>query len=140
MPAPDFIGSVNTTDASIGLGADETGIIVDSMDMDLDNPEIAFLDRFGGETGYAVNYNPKLNFTLSGEVSDKDAGVNVITFTALASIANSDFFESTAGTYHGLDFDTAGAEVRLTSVSGSQPRGGARTITANLSRPLGFSF
>lgn len=138
MPAPSYIGSVNSTDATIGAGADETGILLNDLSVELENPEVVFRDRYSGETGYAVNFNPKLNYTVSGEVTDKDAGINVMTFVAAATPANEEFFASSTSTHNGIDF--ASADCRLTGANCAQPAGDARTITVNISRPLGFSF
>ena len=136
MPTPAFVGSVNSTDVSLGAGADESGIILGDLSYDLENPQVDFLDRFGGVTGYATNYAAAINYSVNGVVSSKAAGLNIATFTAAISLNNADFFASASSTHNGIDF--AGAEIRLVGVSGSQPQGGARTIDLSLNRPLGF--
>ena len=136
MPTPAFVGSVNSTDVSLGAGADESGIILGDLSYDLENPQVEFLDRFGGVTGYATNYAAAINYSVNGVVSSKAAGLNIATFTAAISLNNADFFASASSTHNGIDF--TGAEIRLVGVSGSQPQGGARTIDLSLNRPLGF--
>ena len=136
MPTPAFVGSVNSTDVSLGAGADESGIILGDLSYDLENPQVDFLDRFGAVTGYATNHQAAINYSVNGVVSSKAAGLNIATFTAAISLNNADFFASASSTHNGIDF--AGAEIRLVGVSGSQPQGGARTIDLSLNRPLGF--
>ena len=139
MATPSYVGAnITSTDVTIGAGADETGILLGDFSADLENPEVVFQDRYGGEIGAAVNYDPKLNYSVDGEVSDKDAGLNVATFTAAVSLANVDFFASATSSHHGLDF--ASADARLIGASFSQPRSGARTLSLNIRRPIGFAF
>ena len=136
MPSPTFVGTALGADVSIGAGADETGILLSDLSYDLENPQVDFFDRYGGTIGYATNHSAALNVSLSGQVSDKDAGVNVLTFTASCELANKEFFASANSEYNALNFATA--DTRLVSVSGSQPQGGARTIDLTLNRPLGL--
>lgn len=139
MPTPSYVGdTVNGTDATVGAGSDETGILVGDIDWSLDNPRVDFMDRYGGIVGKATNYNPTLSLTINGEVTDKDAGINVQTFVAGATIANEDFFAASGSTYHGIDFSTATSV--LEDASGSQPREGARTITTVFNRHLGLTI
>ena len=139
MATPSYVGvGVNSTDITIGASSDETGILLGDLSYDLENDAIEFRDRYNGRIGYAVNHDAALVYSLSGTVTDKDGGVNVLTFTAAASLANIDFFASSASTYNGLDF--ADRETRLVSVSGSQPQGGARTGDMTLERPIGFNI
>ena len=138
MPAATFVGvGVSATDVSIGASADETGILLGDIDYSHDNPRVDFVDRFGGVIGFARNHNSQLNLTVNGEVDDIDAGVNVASFTAAATVANENFFASATETYNTINY--AAADTILDSVSGSQPRGGARTITLNYIRPIGFA-
>lgn len=136
MPSPSFVGTALGADVSVGAGNDETGILLSDLSYDLENPQVDFLDRFGAVIGYGTNHAASLNHSLSGTVSDKDAGVNVLTFTASVELANKEFFAESSSTYNGLNFATA--DTRLVSVSGSQPQGGARTIDLTLNRPLGL--
>ena len=135
MPSPSFVGSVNSTDVSLGAGADESGIILGDLSYDLENPQVDFFDRFGAVSGYATNHQAAINYSVNGVVSDKDAGLNVATFTAAITLANADFFASASATHNGIDF--TGAEIRLVGVSGSQPQGGARTVDLSLNPPRG---
>ena len=136
MPTPSFVGSVTGKDVSLGAGADEDGIILSDFSYDLENPQVDFFDRFGAVSGYATNHQAALNYSVSGIVSDKDAGLNIATFTAAITLANKDFFASASSTHNGIDFSSS--EIRLTAVSGSQPQGGARTVDLSFNRPLGF--
>ena len=139
MAAPSYVGvGVNSTDITIGAGADETGILLGDLSYDLENDSVPFTDRFGGRIGVAINHDAALVYSLDGTVTDKDAGVNVLTFTAACSLANIDFFASSSATYNGLNFNSR--ETRLVSVSGSQPQGGARTVSMTLERPIGFNI
>ena len=96
MPAATFVGFSGTPgDLSIGATSEESGILLGDIDYSHDNPRVDFMDRFGGLIGYARNHNSQLNMTVNGEVDDKDAGVNVASFTATATLANDDFFAST---------------------------------------------
>ena len=148
MPEPSFVGSVNNKDVSLGAKEDEEGIILGDLSFDLENPQVDFFDRFGAVTGYATNHQAALNYSVSGVVSDKDAGLNVATFTAAVTLANDDFFSveqdngNTDETYHGIKFKddspAVTSAIRLVGVSGTQPQGGARTIDLSLNRPLGL--
>ncbi len=136
MPSPSFVGTALGADVSVGAGNDETGILLSDLSYDLENPQVDFLDRFGAVTGYATNHQAAINYSVSGVVSDKDAGLNVATFTAAIELGNKEFFASASSTYNNINFATA--DTRLTGVSGSQPQGGARTIDLSLNRPLGL--
>lgn len=146
MPSPTFVGSVASKDVSLGAGADEEGIILGDLSFDLENPQVDFFDRFGAVTGYATNHQAAINYSVSGVVSDKDAGLNVATFTAAVTLANDDFFSkeqdnaNTDETYNGIAFKDSNvtSAIRLVGVSGTQPQGGARTIDLSLNRPLGL--
>lgn len=146
MPSPTFVGSVASKDVSLGAGADESGIILGDLSYDLENPQVDFFDRFGAVTGYATNHQAAINYSVSGVVSEKNAGLNVATFTAAVSLANDDFFSveqdnaNTDETYNGIKFKDSGvtSAIRLVGVSGTQPQGGARTIDLSLNRPLGL--
>ena len=136
MPTPSYVGTTLGDDVSVGAGADETGILLSDLSYDLENPQVDFLDRFGGVVGYATNHQAAINMSLSGQVSAKGSGVNVLTFTASVELANKEFFASANSEYNAIDF--ASADTRLVSVSGSQPQGGARTVDITLNRPLGL--
>ena len=140
MATPSYVGvGINSTDVTIGAGADETGVLLGDLSYDLQNDAVEFRDRYSGRIGYAVNHDAAIVLSLSGcTVTDKDGGLNVLTFTAAASVTNADFFAATGSTYNGLDF--AAAETRLASVSGSQPQGGARTVDMTFERPIGFNI
>lgn len=146
MPTPSFVGSVSSSDVSLGAGADESGIILGDLSYDLENPQVDFFDRFGAVTGYATNHQAAINYSVSGVVSDKDAGLNIATFTAAVSLANDDFFSkeqdnaNTDETYNGVVFKDSNvtSAIRLVGVSGTQPQGGARTVDLSLNRPLGL--
>ena len=146
MPTPSFVGSVNSTDVSLGAGADESGIILGDLSYDLENPQVDFFDRFGAVTGYATNHMAAINYSVNGVVSSKAAGLNVATFTAAISLNNDDFFSkeqdnaNTDETYNGVVFKDSNvtSAIRLVGVSGTQPQGGARTVDLSLNRPLGL--
>ena len=136
MPTPSYVGTALGADVTVGAGSAETGILLSDLSYDLENPQVDFFSRFGSVVGYATNHAAALNYSLSGQVSDKDAGVNVLTFTASVELANKEFFASANSEYNALNF--AAADSRLVSVSGSQPQGGARTGDINLNIPLGL--
>ncbi len=136
MPTPSFVGSVSSSDVSLGAGADESGIILGDLSYDLENPQVDFFDRFGAVSGYATNHQAAINYSVNGVVSSKAAGLNIATFTAAITLANADFFASANSTHNGMNFEDS--EIRLVGVSGTQPQGGARTIDLSLNRPLGF--
>lgn len=136
MPAPSFTGFAGAQgDVSIGATSAETGIHIGDSDWSVDNPMVEFFDRWGGVIGKAVNFNSSLSLTINGEVSDKDAGVNVATFTAAATVANENSFAATGNTHHGIDFSVA--EIYLTAASGGQPRGAGRTVSLTYMKNIG---
>ena len=127
MPTPSYIGdTVSGTDASIGLGSEEVGVLIGDASYTVDNPRIEFMDRFAGVIGEAVNFNPLLTQEFSAEVLANDSGLITHTYTAAASLANDGFFEGDDGTYNGIDFSTG--TLLLGSAAGAQPRGEKRTI------------
>ena len=144
MPAPDYQGSASgagTGEESIGAGADEVGIYLGDMSYSIDNPEVEFLDRWGGVIGAAIGHNASLTLDITGEVSDIDAvgGIGVQDYESAATIANDDFFAETGSTYHGINFATNTVPYVLRSASGDQPRGGARTISCSFIRRIGMT-
>lgn len=137
MPAASFVGFSGTPgDISVGATSAETGILLGDMDYTHDNPRVDFFDRYGGIIGVARNHNAMLTLNINGEMKDIDAGLNVASFTAAATIANEEFFAASVSTYNTLDY--ANAPTLLDSVSGSQPRGGARTVSLSYFRPIGL--
>mgnify|MGYP003149764084 FL=1 len=140
MATPSYVGvGINATNVTIGAEFDESGVLLGDLSYDLQNDAVEFRDRYSGRIGYAVNHDAALVYSLTGcTVTDKDAGLNVLTFTAAVTLANADFFASSGSSHNGLDF--ADREIRLASVSGSQPQGGARTVDMTFERPIGFNI
>lgn len=147
MPAPTFVGDTltNADDVSTGVTTEEAGILTGDIDYSIDNPKVEFMDRYGGIVGKAVNHNATLSLTITGEVLDVDAtdAITLQTYTAAATLVNGDFFASSGSTHHGIDFlNGAGADSDfvLDDASGSQPRGGARTVSCTFLRHLGLTI
>ena len=139
MPAPNYVGDdINSTDVTIGAGSPETGILLGDMSYSHDNPTVEFFDRYGGVIGKATNFNPSLSIDVSGEVEDKDAGVNVDTFIAAGNLTNADFFASSSSTYNGIDYSST--TQHLSAASGSQPRGGGREVSLTYRYNLGLTI
>ena len=138
MPAPSYVGFTGAPgDVSIGASA-ETGILVGDIDFTLENPRVDFFDEYGALKGFARNHAAAYVLNVTGEVDDKNDGLNVMNMTSAVTPANLNFFASATATHHTLDFSTA--ETFLDEVSGSQPRGGARTASFTYRRHLGMDF
>ena len=136
MPAPAYIGSTETSDPTIGAVYEEAGILIGDSSYSVGNPQIEFLDRWGGVIGKATDFNGSVSISVSGEVNDGTTGVNAATFKAAATLANDGSFESATDTYHGLVFTSS--VIALTEASGTQPRGGARTVDLTYMRHMGL--
>ena len=134
MPAPSYSGTTAASDPTIGVTTAESGILVTDFSYSLENESVWFRDRWGGRIGRATDHDAALAYTLTGDVSDETAGVNLAAFDVAATLANEEFFASASSTHHALDFTTA--DTMLNGASGSAPAGSARTVTLEYIRPL----
>ena len=96
---------VSATGSQRGVTKDETGIKVESFEQDFSNPKSYLLDRFGGPVGFAIAYDPRLTFTLSGEVAGSTGLIAADFQAAYSTDQTLDTgvydFKTTSGTWSG---------------------------------------
>jgi len=118
---------VGTINANYAIAADETGVNLESIETDFQNPRAELQDRTGQTKAFAVNYDPRLIISIKGEISG-NTGHAAATFVAATTIAN-----TIAG--HGI---TAGGAY-LTTCKESQSRTGWKTLDATYTACPGIS-
>jgi len=89
---------VNATGMQFGVGSDETGLQVESVDFNYMNDEVFRLSRQGEHEGFA-HKNPRCEITINGETGT--AGLASATLAATITVANliSAHGVSTGGVY-----------------------------------------
>tara|TARA_R100000808_G_scaffold260_2_gene1554 strand:+ start:2828 stop:3238 length:411 start_codon:yes stop_codon:yes gene_type:complete len=86
MPSPTYVDGA--TGMLKGVYADEGGIKVESVEWSINDPKEYSFDRYGGHDGFAHGFNPSVEITISGEVSDTTGAVPVAQFGTAITFNN----------------------------------------------------
>ena len=86
MPAPTYVDG--SSGMLKGVESAETGIKVESIEWSIDDPKEYSFDRYGGHDGFAHGFNPSVTITVSGEISNENAGVPIAEFGTAITFAN----------------------------------------------------
>ena len=86
MPAPTYVDGA--TGMQKGVENAETGIKVESIEWSINDPKEYSFDRYGGHDGFAHGFNPSVEITVSGEVSDENSGVPIAQFGTAITFSN----------------------------------------------------
>lgn len=85
MPTPSYIQGNSLIR---GIENAQTGINIQSHSESFENPKEYILDRFGGRTGFAHDYDKSSTVTISGEVSTATDAVMSAAFGSAMTIGN----------------------------------------------------
>lgn len=111
-----------------GIASAQTDINISSYTERFENPKEYILDRFGGRTGFAHDFDPSSTVTISGEVTTDDNAVMGVAFGTALTVAN------------GIDgYDVTTGDYLLDDIEISLERGSFRSATANLTRVSGLT-
>ncbi len=125
MPAPTY---VNNSGMQKGVKNDETAIKVESVEWSIEDPKEYSFDRYGGHDGFAHGFNPSVTITVSGEVSDEDAGLCIAQFGTAITFANeTNALQADSGTTFANVPNTGGFYPE--SITFSESRDGFRSMS-----------
>ena len=133
MPTPQYIDAADGLRK--GVGSVESGIKVDSVEHSISDPKTYSFDKNGSADGFCHNYNPSITITVSGEVSNENAGLCLAQYGTAITFANANNAKLTDPIGSDSTEDSAFAGVESTggfyaeSVSFSESRDGFRTMT-----------
>lgn len=131
--SPYYINGTPTVDAQVGLNADLTGLLIDSMSFSAERNEIEH-QNFASLPVVHISNTPKYSATVTAKVLARTTGMsNQHPGTAISRSTISQF---RSGTNHGFDL-TEGWWI-FGSVTHSQPRGDLDEISFPL-RLWGFT-
>ncbi len=83
-----------------GITSAESGINISSFSESFSNEKALILDRFGGTTGFATDFDPQSTVSIEGEVTTSLDAVMSAAYATASTIANStDAYGSTTGDY-----------------------------------------
>ena len=83
-----------------GITSAESGINISSFSESFSNEKALILDRFGGTTGFATDFDPQSTVSIEGEITTSLDAVMSAAFATALTIANStDGYDSTSGDY-----------------------------------------
>ena len=71
-----------------GVESAESGIKVESVEWSISDPKEYSVDENGSHDGFCHNYNPSVTITVSGEISNENAGVPLAEFGTAITFAN----------------------------------------------------
>ena len=126
MPTPTYVDGASGMQK--GVKTAETGIKVESVEWSINDPKEYSFDKSGSADGFCHNYNPSVEITVTGEVSDENSGVPVAQFGTAITFANETNCALT-------DSDATFANIANTGgfypeeISFSESRDGFRTMT-----------
>ena len=132
MPSPTYVDS---TGMQKGVENAETGIKVESVEWTIEDEKIYSFDRFGGHDGFAHNFNPSITISVSGEISDENAGLPISQYGTAVTFANQNNAKLTDLIGGDTTADNAFAGVTDSggfypeSISFSESRDGFRTMS-----------
>ena len=116
--SPYYIHGTPTVDAQVGLNADLTGMLIESLSGSAEREEVVHQNFAAHETVF-IDRTPKLTITIGAMVLARTSGLtNSHPGTA---ISRSTIAQFRSGTNHG--FDTAEGWWKFGNVTHEQPRG-----------------
>lgn len=112
MASPTFIQAAN---AVRGAATAQTGINLGDYSQNHQDPMDFLRDRFGGRIGFAHDYDPSIEISISGETNTAAfaTGVFGASYGAAVTVANKFF-----------GYGTATGDAYMTDLSINQPRDG----------------
>ena len=125
MATPSYVSAGSVTR---GVDSAETAINISTFRERFEKPKDYILDRFGGRTGLATDFDASSVITLEGEVSTANDAISGAAFATAMTIAN-----QTDG--YGL---TTGDNL-LDDIEISMDRGSKKTASLNLTRVEGLT-
>ena len=133
MPSATYIDGASGMQK--GIANSETGIKIDSLEHSIDDPKSYSFDENGSADGFCHNYNPSITITISGEVSDENAGLCLSQYGTAITFANKNNAKLTDLIGGDAVADNAFAGVSdaggfyAESISFSESRDGFRTLS-----------
>lgn len=125
MATPSYVSAGSVTK---GVTSAESGINISGFRERFENPKEYILDRFGGRTGFATDYDASSTVTIDGEVNTALTAVLGVAFSVAQTVANStDGYGLSTGDY------------LLDDLEISQERGSMVTASINLTRVEGLT-
>lgn len=83
-----------------GITSAESGINISSFTESFSNEKALILDRFGGTTGFATDFDPQSTVSIEGEIVTTPDAVMSAAYATAMTIANStDGYSTTTGDY-----------------------------------------
>jgi len=86
MPAPTYVDGASGMQK--GVENAETGIKVESVEWSINDPKEYSFDEYGGHDGFAHGFNPSVEITVTGEISNEIAGGPIAEFGTAITFAN----------------------------------------------------
>lgn len=86
MPTPTYVDGA--TGMQKGVKTAESGIKIESIEWSINDPKEYSMDRFGGHDGFCHGFNPSIEITVTGEVSNENEGVPIAEFGTAITFAN----------------------------------------------------
>ena len=132
MPSPSYVQAAGMQK---GVKTAESGIKIDSFDTSISDEKALAYDEYGGVCGFAYNFNPSITISITGEVSDENAGLCIAQYGAALTIANANNAKLTDPIGTDSTADSAYAGIASTGVfylediSFSESRDGFRTLS-----------
>ena len=118
-----------------GVDNAETGIKIDSLEHSMADPKTYSFNEDGSADGFCHNYNPSITITISGEVSDENAGLCLSQYGTAITFANRNNAKLTDLIGGDTTSDNAFAGISdaggfyADSISFSESRDGFRTLS-----------
>lgn len=125
MATPSYVSAGSVTR---GVTEAESGISIGSFRERFENPKEYILDRFGGRTGFATDFDASSTVTIDGEVNTALDAVLGVAFATAETVANAtDGYGITTGDY------------LLDDIEITQDRGSFVSASINLTRVEGLT-
>lgn len=87
MATPTLVSATNMT---LGVGAAESGINIARSSQSWNNPKEYVMDRYGGRTGFATDYDPDSTISSEGEANTVTYDLVMgVAFASASTVANS---------------------------------------------------
>lgn len=125
MATPSYVSAGSVTR---GVDSSETSINISSFRERFENPKDYILDRFGGRTGFATDFDASTVIAVEGEVSTANDAILGAAFATAMTIANqTDGYGITTG-------DNLLDDIEIT-----MDRGSKKSTSLNLTRVEGLT-
>ena len=85
--AATLVGTAPFLTTNFACPNDETGVNLETIEIDYQNPRSELQNRTGQTIGFAVNYDPRMIVSIKGEVAGTNghAGANFVAVTSIAT-------------------------------------------------------